>query len=57
MKRHGVSPSVPVWAYSIKSATAGLLLWARRSENIDRLLHQRHVADEREQCHVVSVRR
>jgi len=31
--------SLPAWAYSSEPAVAGLLLWARPAENIDRLLH------------------
>jgi len=30
--------SVPAWAHSKKSAAAGLLLWAQRAGDIDRLL-------------------
>jgi len=32
--------SVPAYARSSKPAAAGLLLWARRAKNIDRLLQQ-----------------
>ena len=55
MKRHGVRPSVPAWAYSCRPAAAGLLLWARRAGDIDRLLQQRRAAGECGQCPVVSV--
>jgi len=44
MNRYGVRPSVPAWAHSSKPATAGLLLWARRAGDIDRLLHGRRSA-------------
>jgi len=48
-KRHGVRPSVrlsvhlavPAWVHKSKRAAGGLLLWARRAEDIDRLLHGR----------------
>jgi len=33
--------SVPAWAHSSKPTAAGLLLWARRAGDIDRLLKQR----------------
>jgi len=62
-----VRPSVQAWAHCSKLAAAGLLLWARRAEDIDRLLQRRHAADECRQIrliistvtvyHVVSVRR
>jgi len=45
MKRYGVRPSarpsVPSWTYSTEPTAAGLLLWARRAGDIDRLLQQR----------------
>jgi len=41
MKRYGVRPSVPAWAHSRKPAAAGLLLWARRAGDIDRMPQQR----------------
>jgi len=64
MHLSGVCPSVRLSvstrAYSSKSAAAGLLLWARRAGDIDRLLHSRRsaaAASECEQCHVTGVRR
>jgi len=39
-----VRPSVVAWAHSSKLAAAGLLLWARRAGNIDRLLRDRRLA-------------
>jgi len=33
--------SVPAWAHSSKPAAAGLLLWAQRAGDIDRLLQRR----------------
>jgi len=60
MKRYVVHPSVrPFLSHSPAAARAreaGLLLWARRVGDIDRLLQQRRAADECEQFHVVSVR-
>ena len=50
--------SVPAWAHSGKPAAAGLLLWAWRAGDIDRLLHGRRSAaavGECGQCHVVSI--
>ena len=41
MKRYGVHPSV-----RRLSAAAGLLLWARRTGDIDRLLPQRRAAEQ-----------
>jgi len=44
----------------LQQRAAGLLLWARRVGDIDRLLHSRRsaaAAGECGQCHVVSVRR
>jgi len=41
-KRYGVRRlSVPASAHNSKPAAAGLLLWARRAGDIDRLLQQR----------------
>jgi len=64
MKRYGVRSSVrlfvhlpSIWANSSKPAAAGLLLWARRAGDIDRLWQQWRAADECGQCYVVSVRR
>jgi len=61
MRRYGVRPSVrqslPARAHSSKPAAAGLLLWARRAGDIDRLLQQRRAPGKSVQCHVVSVRR
>jgi len=37
--RVSVRLSVPAWAHSSKPAAAGLLLWARRTGDISRLLH------------------
>jgi len=54
--RFFVRPSVPAWAQNSKPAAAGLLLWARRPGDIDRLLQQQRAAGECGQCHVVSVR-
>ena len=51
-------PTVPAWAHSSKPAAAGLLLWARRAGDIDRLLNGRcsaAAAGECGQCHAVSV--
>jgi len=45
-------------AHSSKPAAAGLLLWARRPGDIDRLLHGRRsaaTAGECGPCHVVSI--
>jgi len=42
---------------SHQPTAAGLLLWARRAGDIDRMLQQRRVAGEWGQCHVVSVQR
>jgi len=36
------------------AAAAGLLLWARRPGDVDRLLHDRRLSRKCEQCHVVS---
>jgi len=36
------------------AAAAGLLLWARRAKDIDRLLHSRRAAGECGQCHIVN---
>jgi len=48
MKLSGVRLSVrPIIA-------AGLLLWARRPGDVDRLLHGRRLSRKCEQCHVVS---
>ena len=44
MKRYGVRLSVPAWACSGKPAAADLLLRARKTGVIDRLLQQRRVA-------------
>ena len=52
--------SVPAWARNSKPAAAGLLLWARRAGDVDRLLHGRRsaaAAGECGQCRVVGVRR
>jgi len=53
-ERHGVRPSVrlsvPARAHCSKRAAAGLLLWARRAGDIDRLQHQR-AAGECGKCH------
>jgi len=49
-----VRPSVPAWA--VHPAAAGLLLWARRARDIDRLLQQKRALDVCEQCYVVSER-
>jgi len=63
MKRYGARPSVrpPVCPCTVtqqqKHNVAGLLLWARRAEDIDGLLQQRPQVDECGQCHFVSVRR
>ena len=54
--RASVRLSVPAWADSSKPAAVGLLLWARRAVDIDRLLRQWRAAGECGQCHVVSVR-
>ena len=54
--RPSVCLSVPAWADSSKPAAVGLLLWARRAVDIDRLLRQWRAAGECGQCHVVSVR-
>jgi len=46
--------SVPAWAHSSKPVAAGLLLWARRAGDIDRLLHGQSSAAaalECGQCH------
>jgi len=40
MKRYGVRPSVPAWDHSSTPAAAGLLLWARRAGDVDRLLRR-----------------
>ena len=50
-----VRPSVyPSMGQLQQPAAAGLLLWARRAGDVDRLLQQQRAAG---QCHVVSVRR
>jgi len=52
---------VPEWVHNSNPAAAGLLLWARRPEDVDRLLpgaqQQRLAAGKCGQCHVVSIRR
>ena len=55
--RPSVCPSVPAWASSRKPVAAGLLLWARRAGDINRLLRQRQRRSTGEfgQCHVVSL--
>jgi len=40
MKMYGVRLSVPAWAHSSKPAAAGLLPWALRAGDINRLLQQ-----------------
>jgi len=50
----------PVCVCPIRSphaAAAGLLLWARRPRDIDRLLHRQQTAVVTRECHVVSWRR
>ena len=47
--------SVPASAHSSKPAAAGLLLWARREGDIDRLLQ--HAAGDCGQCHIFSMHR
>jgi len=43
--RLSVCLSVPAWANGSKPAASGLLLWARRAGDIDRLLQQRRRAN------------
>ena len=69
MQLSGVRPSVSLSVCPIRppqSAAAGLLLWARRPRDIDRLLHGRQVGGQQQprrsmargskcgECHVVS---
>jgi len=44
MKLSGVCPSVCPIIRPAHAAAAGLLLWARRARDIDRLLHGQHSA-------------
>jgi len=41
MRQYVVRQSVPAWAHSSKPVAAGLLLWARRTGDVSRLLQQR----------------
>jgi len=57
--RQPVRPSVNLSVSHTRpqhAAAAGLLLWARRAKDIDRLLHSWRAAGECGQCHIVCVR-
>jgi len=51
LSQHGPAAANPLLQ------TAGLLLWAWRAGDNDRLMQQRHAVGECGQCHIVTLRR